>query len=569
MSVDVVLDNREVLLRQLGENNPVVQVGPSAGDLYGLNEGFFLDFPGSALEPGCLYERDFDKYTGTTTGERRPTVYARIATQADEPGLLVVQYWFYWYYNDWNNKHESDWEGIQVLFDVGTVDEALSAEPVGVGYAQHEGGERADWESSKLERDGDHPVVYSSAGSHASYFTSAVYIGRSASSGFGCDTTDGPSDRAEADVILLPAKVTGPDDPFAWINFNGRWGERQAGSFNAPTGPQDKPRWAEPIDWQNDLRPKSVVVPTGDGRGAAIVGTFCAIVETGSSALITLQTSPLRLAVAAILAVLAIRFLVKRTSWARVALLPLVARRRSGEIIRSAFGSYRHRARPLITIGLLYAPVALTLSSFATLMRSFPLVGAVSVLIGGFVNFFAYVVVNATVASYYDQLSVHRDDGVAVTPLDAMRRTWRHAGHLAIAFAISVVIVTVLLLSVIGIPVAIWFLVRFQLMAQAIVVDDLDARAGLRRSAELVRGRWWNTAIMVACFYLLIAVARLGLSLALLVGVPSLPWWVFSAVVILVYVLIAPIAATGQALLYGNAVAGERDRAVAPDLVDA
>ena len=57
--------------------------------------------------------------------------------------------------------------------------------------------------------------------------------------------------------------------------------------------------------------------------------------------------------------------------------------------------------------------------------------------------------------------------------------------------------------------------------------------------------------------------------LALLVGVPSLPWWVFSAVVILVYVLIAPIAATGQALLYGNAVAGERDRAVAPDLVDA
>ena len=122
-------------------------------------------------------------------------------------------------------------------------------------------------------------------------------------------------------------------------------------------------------------------------------------------------------------------------------------------------------------------------------MRSFPLVGAVSVLIGGFVNFFAYVVVNATVASYYDQLSTHHDDGVAVTPLDTMRRTWRHAGHLAIAFAISVVIVTVLLLSVIGIPVAIWFLVRFQLMAQAIVVDDLDARAGLRRSAELVRGR--------------------------------------------------------------------------------
>ncbi len=569
MSVDVVLDNREVLLRQLGENNPVVQVGPGAGDLYGLNEGFFLDFPGSALQPGCLYERDFDKYTGTTTGDRRPTVYARIATQADEPGKLVVQYWFYWYYNDWNNKHESDWEGIQVLFDVGTVDEALSAEPVGVGYAQHEGGERADWGSSKLERDGDHPVVYSSAGSHASYFSSAVYIGRSASSGFGCDTTGGPSDRAESDVVLLPANVTGPDDPFAWITFNGRWGERQAGSFNAPTGPRDKPRWTDPIDWQNDLRSKSVVVPTGDGRGAAIVNTFCAIVEKGSGALITLQTSPLRLAVAAVLTLLAIRFLIKRTSWAHVAELPLVARRRSGQIIRSALGSYRHRALPMITIGLLYAPIALALSSLATVMRSFPLVGPVSILIGGFVNFFAYVVVNATVASYYDQLSVHRADGAAVTPLDAMRETRRHAGRLAIAFAISVAIVTVLFLSVIGIPFGLWFLVRFQLMPQAIVIEDLDARAGLRRSAQLVTGRWWNTAILIACFYLLIAVARLGVSLALLVGVPSLPWWVFSAVVMLVYVLVAPVAATGQALLYGDTVASERDRTETPELVDA
>jgi hypothetical protein len=208
------------------------------GDLYGLSEGFFLDFPGGALSPGCIYEQDFDRYTGTVTGAREPVVYARIATQDDEPDRLAVQYWFYWYFNDWNNKHESDWEGIQLLFDVGTVEEALRTEPVSVGYAQHEGGERADWDADKLDREGDRPVVYPSAGSHASYFGSALYLGRSASEGFGCDTTDGPSDRTDPSVVLLPDTVAGPDDPFAWLTFGGRWGERQSGPFNGPTGPQ-------------------------------------------------------------------------------------------------------------------------------------------------------------------------------------------------------------------------------------------------------------------------------------------------------------------------------------------
>ncbi len=361
-----------------------------AADLYGLNEGFFLDFPGSALRPGCLYEQDFDKYTDTTTGDRQPVVYANIVTQPDEPDKLAVQYWFYWYYNDWNNKHESDWEGIQLLFDVGTVEEALATEPVSAGYAQHEGGERAAWDSSKLERDGDHPVVYSSAGSHASYFSSALYIGRSASSGFGCDTTAGPSDRTEPEVVLLPASVTGPDDPFAWVDYNGRWGERQAGSFNAPTGPKDKQRWTEPVDWQDSLRTVSVVVPTGDGQGAAIVNTFCSVVETGSGALITLRTSPLRLVVTLGLAFVAIWFLIRRTSWARVAALRWslgVGRERS---------SVRPSARTacagvLVTIGLVYVPIAVLVSLFSILLRPVPVVGQITLLVGGFANLFAYV----------------------------------------------------------------------------------------------------------------------------------------------------------------------------------
>jgi len=44
--VDVVLDNPQVFLRQLGTNNPVLMNGAKASDLFGLGEGFYLDFPG-------------------------------------------------------------------------------------------------------------------------------------------------------------------------------------------------------------------------------------------------------------------------------------------------------------------------------------------------------------------------------------------------------------------------------------------------------------------------------------------------------------------------------------------
>ena len=41
---------------------------------------------------------------------------------------------------------------------------------------QHAGGERADWEDAKVEKEGTHPVVYPAAGSHATFYDSAVYV---------------------------------------------------------------------------------------------------------------------------------------------------------------------------------------------------------------------------------------------------------------------------------------------------------------------------------------------------------------------------------------------------------
>jgi len=258
MNVDLVLDNQQIALRQVGNGDPTVMRGPGAADLANLGEGFYLDFPGDSLRPECLYEQDNNRFN-----EQQPAVvYAHIVQQADHPNQLALQYWLFWYYNDWNNKHEGDWEFIQLLFDASSVEEALAGEPVSVGYAQHEGGERASWTSSKLQREGERPVLYTSQRSHASYYSPALYLGRSGSEGFGCDNTRAPSTRVDPQVVVLPNEVSDAADPLAWINFEGRWGERHNGPNNGPTGPNTKPQWTGPVTWSDGLRENSFVVPS-------------------------------------------------------------------------------------------------------------------------------------------------------------------------------------------------------------------------------------------------------------------------------------------------------------------
>ena len=113
-------------------------------------------------------------------------------------------------------------------------------------YAQHEGGELSDWDGGPLQRQDDtHPVVFVGEGSHAAYFSSERWFGKSAQSGFGCDDTRGPIDYVNPAVVPL----TGDE---SWLAFTGRWGEEQPSFNNGPTGPATKTQWASPITWVDD-----------------------------------------------------------------------------------------------------------------------------------------------------------------------------------------------------------------------------------------------------------------------------------------------------------------------------
>jgi hypothetical protein len=565
MSVDVLLDNPQILLRQVGRGDPTVMRAPGASDLANLGEGFYLDFPGDALKPGCLYEQDYNRFSAG----RRPVVYAHIAQQADRPDVLAVQYWLYWYYNDWNNKHESDWEFIQLVFPASDVAEALETEPAVVGYAQHEGGERADWSDDKLQREGTHPVVYSSQRSHASYFAPAIYMGRGASEGFGCDNTESPSTRAEPDVVLLPDTVDDPRDPLAWVGFEGRWGERHGVPNNGPTGPITKPQWTEPVTWQDSLRDGSFVVPTGDSPGNDVIDAFCGVVAWGSVQFNNFVASPGPMLVALVVLVALVWFLVRRTSWRVVPPVPLALRRRTGEILRVAGALYRRHPGTFAAVGAIALPVAALAVLVGAVAAHLPFIGdlvvvsdsegaggrfVVSSIIAAVFAVFAFLLISAAVAWI-----VGDSHGIRASARGSARATGSEAGALARSILLAAVIVVILGLTVIGLPISIWLAVRWLFVPQVTMLEGCRGRTALARSAKLVRRRWWHTALIALIVAAVINTVGLVVGLALLIAFTGLPLWALSAVVVLCDLLAMPYGALVITFCYGDALAAPAD----------
>ena len=194
--------------------------------------------PRQPRRPGCRYERDYLARAGDYT----PTAYAHIAFEEGRDGF-ALQYWLFYYFNHWNNTHEGDWEMVQLTFDGPTPADALSQEPTGVGYSQHAGGERSEWDDAKLTKEDDRPVVFAAAGANANQFEPNIILGRGDNgTGFGCDDARSPSRRVEPQVVLMQEPSSASDE-FAWLAFDGRWGERAPWEFNGPTGPNDKRAW--------------------------------------------------------------------------------------------------------------------------------------------------------------------------------------------------------------------------------------------------------------------------------------------------------------------------------------
>ena len=276
---------RVKLVHHVDGRDVVVKNAPTAADIAGLKDDYYLDLPGDPLSPKCDYAKD---YANLRYNNRAPpTTYAHIARETGHSGL-VVQYWFFYYFNQFNDVHEGDWEGMQIAFDADTPAQALADGPSQIALFQHAGGERADWDDSKVQKEDTHPIVYPAAGSHATFYDNAIYIQNGQNgSGVGCDNTSEPLTRSQPEAIIVPTHAP-PGANFQWLSYLGHWGEREKGFNNGPTGPVTKGQWLEPFSWMDGIRQDSPRLPGGTILGPAASTAFCGAIA-GVSEFINLE----------------------------------------------------------------------------------------------------------------------------------------------------------------------------------------------------------------------------------------------------------------------------------------
>jgi hypothetical protein len=557
IDMKLVLGNPDVAVRGPWDRTNIIKVGPTAADLARGLFDYHLDFPGSAISPGCVY----DEWSHRSNKGSAPRAYARLVTDSTYPGQLALQYWFFYVFNDFNDKHEGDWEMVQLNFDAHTATEALRKKPALVGFSQHEGAESAHWGDSKLEIvDRTHPVVYPALGSHANYFTSALHLGRSAAQGVGCDDTSGPSFELRPQVSVIPTENTAYLRSYPWLGYEGHWGEEHEGFYNGPTGPNTKLQWTEPIVWSTgEWRDKSFTVPVGTSFGTTATGFFCDAVATGSSILTSIvgDPSPLLIALAVLLGL--ILWLTSRTSWQPSAPLRLTRRRAWGAITNAARRMYFGHMRLFLAIGLLFLPlgalitglqyILFRLSGLNGLVDSAGSTNAVvaflALALGVAITVFGLAILNGVTAVAMVDIDAGREAGA----LAAYKKVLPKIGPILGVGLIVAVIIALLGSTFIGVLLAVWLVVRWAFFAQVIVLEDVSPVGALHRSARLVRGDWWRVASMLL-FVTTIALLLGPLIGTLLLFVTSASFDFVNLISSVVYAVVLPYAAIASTYLY-------------------
>jgi hypothetical protein len=553
--VDVMFDNPTIALRGPWiPSHDLVQVGPSVEDLGKGLPGYALDLPGNPLDPGC----DYEQWAASQWKGTEPTIYAHVATQSGVTDRIALQFYFFYPFNDYNNKHETDWERIQLEFAAPDVATALADDvvPDTVVYSQHYGSERATWGDDKLEIEDDtHPVVYVSAGSHANQFSAGVFMGNSASTGFGCDTTVGDHDAVHAAVETIPSDTEAALAAYPWTGYEGHWGEVGPKRFyEGPTGPNRKSGWTKPFSWSAGARDASVVVPGSGLAGSQAAQAYCDTVGKGSDAFRRFVDNPARtLTILGVVLALLV-WLLRHASW-RSDPLPAQQRRTAGQVVyASTWLLVRHA--PLFL--LLAAPMAVLLVLTAVL-QTVALTSAVPGWVTAPISFLAGL--SMLVSGGATTLAVARfGDGrrPGVRELYAESTPRVVAGLPAVA--VAVVSIVLLAGTLILAPVALVLLAAWNLLVPVVVLEGRSGFRSLRRSLSLVR-RSLTTVVPVLLLSILLATNVGALLAALVFTVAPVPFVILNAVPPLVLALVWPVVSVMSTYNYLSAVTREEERA--------
>jgi hypothetical protein len=166
----------------------------------------------------------------------RDRVYGH--ARKDSKGRLWLQYWLFYYYNDFQlvgsllggGRHEGDWELVQIRLGADDTPELV------VG-SQHKQAEAKSWAATA--KDGDTPLIYIARGSHANYFSKGSQF-----TGTWFDQADGKGPRIDPTLEVVT------DNAPSWLHWPGQWGDTKPGFLPldslSPNSPARRVHWLDP-----------------------------------------------------------------------------------------------------------------------------------------------------------------------------------------------------------------------------------------------------------------------------------------------------------------------------------
>jgi len=261
--INSMLNESDLMLLELNGYRDHIQDGPiGESELPGSSAVgvYYLDMwnatPAPFGESWKAEKPDPARFTGYPL-----TVYGR---QVDKTygghNYIVLQYWFFYPYNDWHNCHEGDMERIQIILDKAT------GTPINVTFGQHWGGKTVPWNGGVSFIEGTHPKVFVAQGSHASYPTDGDHpVGPCTDETSSTGLVSFPTGYVnEYDIPTGNKKgytLTDISGEPSWVKWSGIWGFYfpefwgQIGQSGPPSPANLKVNhinvWNDPIAWAN------------------------------------------------------------------------------------------------------------------------------------------------------------------------------------------------------------------------------------------------------------------------------------------------------------------------------
>jgi hypothetical protein len=171
---------------------------------------------------------------------------------------------------------------------------------------------------------------------------------------------------------------------------------------------------------------------------------------------------------------------------------------------------------------------------------------------GGFAEPIGSAIVSGIVVAFMRLLVSGEQHGYTHSWRAMYDRLWR----VVVGQLLAKALLLVLIITLIGIPVAAYLYIAWQFIQQEIMFESRSIRESFHGSSQLVRGRWWRT-IRVAALLALISIVSgpvLGFFLIFLNFSPVVVNLIGSAV----FALLIPYVTVGRTLLYFDLKASQQ-----------